>query len=171
LSLTVTLFVLLISSAVTYLWLFGDESTLLSPIPEYWFIPGGILFQLGQLTGMIRVVGLLISALAIAPLIFALWQLRRLFQQFSVLRIFVPETVRRMKVFSVLVICFAVMQPILGSVMSLATSLGNEPGQRFLSVSFAGTDLATLLIGGSVFVIVYIMEEALKLNDENEKFV
>ena len=51
------------------------------------------------------------------------------------------------------------------------TSMDNVPGHRVLSISFAGTDITTILLGVTVFVVAYIMEEACKLAEENEKFI
>ena len=171
LGIVVLTLIVAIPLVVAFLWLIGSEDTLLSRIPQYWFIPDGILFQAGLLAPTLRVTGLLISITAIIPLQLALWQLRCLFLLFTKRIVFELETASRMKKFAGYVVAFAFLQPIIGGVLSVVTSIDNEPGHRVLSITFAGTDITTILLGVTVFVVAYIMEEACKLADENEKFV
>ena len=171
LGIAVSALIAVIPLIITILWLSATEDTLLSRVPQYWFVPDGILFQAGLLTPTLRITGLLISITAIVPLLFALWQLRCLFLLFAKRIVFELETASRMKKFAAYILAFALLQPVIGGILSVATSINNEPGHRVLSISLAGTDITTILLGIAVFVVAFIMEEACKLAEENEKFI
>lgn len=171
LSLVSSAFILIIPTTVAGMWLFASEQTLLSELPSYWFVPPGILFQEGTLDHSVRVICAAISLLANLPLILALWHLRKLFDLYKALEVFRAEAATRMKMFATFIVAFALLQPIAGAALSLASSINNPPGARFLSISIADTDLATVFLGLTMIVIANVLEEAHKVFEDNKSFV
>ena len=54
------------------------------------------------------------------------------------------------------------------SLLSVAVSLPNPPGQRILTVELSSSDLTILLLGGILAVISWVMEEGRKLQEEQD---
>ena len=112
-----------------------------------------------------------VSLLQVAVLLFALWQMSRLFANFAAGRIIARQSAQRLfrtgqglvaaSVFSILA------QPL--RTMLLSWNLG--PGQRQLSVGLSSSDVAFLMAGGLLVLVGYAMREAVALRDENRSFV
>jgi hypothetical protein len=49
--------------------------------------------------------------------------------------------------------------------------MNNAAGHRVLAISIVDTDVATILLGATMFVIAYVLEEAHRLAEENKGFV
>ncbi|MBL4682838.1 MAG: DUF2975 domain-containing protein [Pseudomonadales bacterium] len=171
LSILASLFVVLIPVTVSVLWIFGSEETLLSGLPQYWFVPNGILFQPGTLSESTRIISAGISLVANLPLLLALWQLRGLLELYRNLELFREEAAPRMKKFAAYIVGFALLQPIAGGFLSIVTSINNAEGHRVLSISIADTDIATIFLGLTMIVIAYVLEDAHRLSEDNKSFV
>lgn len=171
LSILASCFIVVIPLTVTAIWLIASEQTLLSGMPHYWFVPSGILFEAGTLQDSVRLLSAAISLVANLPLLLALWQLRKLLNLYQTLEVFRVEAAARMRKFALYIVVFALVQPFAGAALSLATSMNNPPGQRYLSISIVDTDLATIFVGLTMIVIAYVLEEAHKLAEDNKGFV
>jgi hypothetical protein len=57
------------------------------------------------------------------------------------------------------------------SLMTLATTLNNAPGERQISLGFGSPNLEALFCGAVVIVISWVMLEASKLHDEQKYIV
>ncbi len=171
LSLTASGFIVIIPLSIAGMWWFGSEAFLLSKVPQSWFIPPGILFEPGYLSNPIRISAAFVCLAANIPLLLALWQIRCLFILYARLELFIREAAFRMKKFAGYILIFALVQPFAGAVISYLTSMSNPPGKTFISISIADTDIATLLMGVTMFLIGYVLDEAHKLSEENNSFI
>lgn len=117
--------------------------------------------------------GAAIAALLVvaSPTMWALWELKRLFEGYAAGAIFTVAAARRLRScgFAVLI---SSGKTVVGAVLlSLAISIDLPQGHKVLSVSLSSDDVGLLLIGGIVLVIARVMEEAAGLAEENAAFI
>ncbi|MCG8543216.1 MAG: DUF2975 domain-containing protein [Alphaproteobacteria bacterium] len=117
------------------------------------------------------VLGFLIAMIPGGLTIYAVWRLRTLFGLYARGLIFTAENIRCLRGFALAVLGFALAKPISGSLMSVALTMGNPPGQRMLSVSFGSSEATTLFIGCVFLVISWIMDEGRELAEEQAQIV
>ncbi|KAF1069124.1 hypothetical protein [Variovorax sp.] len=69
------------------------------------------------------------------------------------------------------VLLLSLLLPLARGLMTVAQSLGNPPGQRFLALSFSWFDGLHILFGAVLVAIARVMVEARRLADDNAGFV
>ena len=117
------------------------------------------------------VLGFLISMIPGGLTIYAVWRLRTLFGLYAQGMIFTAANIRCLRSFALAVLGFALAKLISGSLMSVALTINNPPGERMLSVSFGSSEVTTLFIGCVFLVISWIMEEGRELAEEQAQIV
>ena len=156
---------------ISLIWLFGSELFLLSGEPKHYLIPHGVVFQVGLLTPLLRVVGLLVSMIPNAAVMLGLWHLRKLFGHFARLEFFTLDTVVHFRVFAASILLVGFLYPVSGAVMSFATSFNNSPGSRLIGITAGDAEVAMLFLGAVLFVIAWVMEQGKHIADENQQFI
>lgn len=120
-----------------------------------------------QASGAVVVALMIVSA----PTMWGLWELRRLFEGYSVGEIFTVGAARRLRHCGFAVLLSAAKTGVGAVLLSLALSIDLPKGNRVLMISLSSDDIAWLLIGGILLVIARVMEEAARLAEENAAFV
>ena len=116
-------------------------------------------------------IGLTVALIPAAIAVIALSRLRRLFGLYSGGRIFDLEAVGCLRQFAWTVLLMAILQPLIGALLSIIITLDNPPGQRALAISFGSGEIAAALLGGLMVVIAWVMGEGCRLSEENEQIV
>lgn len=109
-----------------------------------------------------------------APLLLALWALRRLFEGYSSGAVFTINAARQLKLVAFALISTVIVRPAGVGLFSLALSIDtvNTPGgQGHLILMFGSTEVLIGLAGAMVLVIAWIMGEAAAMAEENKSFV
>ncbi|MBO6558798.1 MAG: DUF2975 domain-containing protein [Pseudomonadales bacterium] len=169
--LVTTAFLIIIPASITYMWLLGSEELLLSEIPARWFVPPGILFEPGTLLFGVRLLCAGVTLLVTLPLLLALWHLRNLFALYQQGKFFMQEAAPKIRRFAGYMITYAFMKPIGGAGISFLSSMNNSPGNTWISISIADTNVAILFLGGTMFLLSYVLEEAHQISEENKSFI
>lgn len=115
--------------------------------------------------------GFLISMIPTSIIMFGLYKLKNLFDNYSKGIIFSVENTAIYKKLGQALFLLAGADILSHSFMSLALSFQNPVGKRFISAGVGSTEICYLIIGLIVIVISHVMQEALKLNDEVELVV
>lgn len=116
-------------------------------------------------------IGLVVALIPAMIAVVALSRLRRLFGLYSAGRIFDLAAVTCLRQFAWTVLLMAVIQPLVGALLSVIITLDNPPGQRALALSFGSAEVAAALLGGLMVVIAWVMREGCRLSEENEQIV
>ncbi len=121
-----------------------------------------------KLSAELQLVGFTISLLPLAVLTLGLLNIRKLFSFYKEGIIFSIEHVIIFKNTAKALVLWVFLSIIYESAKSVLFSLGNPPGSRVLEVGFGTAEITSLLVGGIVFIIAWIMDEARVLSEENE---
>lgn len=113
----------------------------------------------------------LIHGVPVGLMVWGLWQVRALFRDFAVGRVFTVEAAQRLRLFGFSVLLQGPLGPLTATLLGLALSLGNPPGQRYLVLTFSINDYVALIVGGVLVAIAAVLREAVRLADENAAFV
>lgn len=109
-----------------------------------------------------------------APLLWALWALRRLFEGYAAGAVFTTEAARYLKQVAFALLSILLVRPLGGALFSLALSIDTTKapgGQGHLILAFGSTEVLIGLAGAMVLVITWIMGEAAAMAEENQSFV
>jgi len=112
-----------------------------------------------------------VSLVQVAALLFALWNMSRLFGNFRAGRIIAPQTAQRLFRTGQGLVAAALLSILADPVQTVLLSWNLGPGQRQLSVSLSLPDVLFLVAGGLLVLVGYAMREAVALQDENRGFV
>ncbi|HNK20019.1 MAG TPA: DUF2975 domain-containing protein [Piscinibacter sp.] len=115
--------------------------------------------------------GALATVLPVSVGLFALWQLWRLFAEYSVGRVFSRAALGHLRRFAWTLLAAALLAPVMRSVMSVVFTLSNPPGQRMLALSLSWSDYLAVLLAVVLIAIATVMAEAVRVAEENEGFV
>jgi hypothetical protein len=116
----------------------------------------------------LQIIGFFASLLPLFALIYVITNIRKLFSFYKEGVIFTFEHVSLFKKTAKALILWVVFSTIYESAKSVIFSAGNPPGSRVLKVGFSSAEITTLLVGGIVFIIAWVMDEGRVLNEENE---
>ena len=121
-----------------------------------------------QLSITIRLIGFAASLLPLSALTYGLINLRKLFSYYKAGVIFSFSHVLLFKKVAKALLLWVVLSIAYDSAKSVLFSLGNPPGSRVISVGFGSAELTTLIVGGIVLFIAWVMDEGRILAEENE---
>lgn len=111
--------------------------------------------------------GIGVMMVPVGLMMFALWNLRRLFMGFGAGQIFTLENTRSLRIFAWSAMAVIVVQFFTDGLLSVVLTLNNPPGQRVLALSLSSEQIVALFIGAVFVVIARVLEEGRKLADEN----
>ena len=113
----------------------------------------------------------LVSLIPVGSGLYTLLQLWRLFGEYGNGRVFGAAAQGALVRFAWAVLLLSLLMPLARGLMSVAQSLGNAPGQRFLELNFAWFDGFHILLGAVMVAIACVMAEARRIADDNAGFV
>lgn len=126
------------------------------------------LVPVHTLTPALRGVGLGLTFIAALPVLSGLNHLRRLFLLYARGTMFSKSNVQALRGLGWCLIFFAIVQVLFTPAMALALSAGNPPGERLLSLGVTAGMLEAAIVGGLLLVIAWVMNEARKIDEEQQ---
>ncbi|CAH0536831.1 DUF2975 domain-containing protein [Vibrio marisflavi] len=161
-------FMLLLPIMVCYFWLTVNT-------PDDYLTHLGIInlsFDINKLTHvplslLTRLLALIASLALSSIVIYALWNLVKLFRNYEQCDIFSLENAKLYQKLGYSVFYWVIGSIVYKTVIILILSFNNPPGQRLLAISFGGADLLTLLFGLIIMIISWVMKEGYMIADEN----
>lgn len=114
-----------------------------------------------------QLIGFITCLFPLSALIYGLVNIRKLFSFYKQGKIFSFAHVHLFKNTAKALILWVVLSMLYESVKSVLFSLGNPPGARVLNVAFGTAEMTTLVVGGIIFVISWVMDEGRVLTEEN----
>lgn len=115
-----------------------------------------------------RIIALLGSMPAIVILVLALIGLKRLFSLYEQGIYFQSENVVLFRLLAKLAFCSVVADVINKTVLELARTINNPPGQRLLSISLSSDHLKLMIVAVIIMIIGMVIDEGRKIQDEIE---
>ena len=115
-----------------------------------------------------RIMGFMVTMLPTAVGISGAYYLMRLFHLYEQGQIFRLPNVQCFKKLSRVLIWWFAVGIIHRSILSVALTLHNPPGQRIVTLGIGSPDLTALLLGGILAVIAWVMEEGRKLQEDQD---
>lgn len=114
-------------------------------------------------------IGSLGSLIGCLPIVFIFLTLIKIFKNYSKAIIFSFENSKQYKKIGYLFLLHALLaSPLEVAVVTLAGSLSNSPGHRFIAVSLGSANAASLLIGAIMILISWIMIQGSVLQEEQK---
>lgn len=114
------------------------------------------------------------AAVTLLPMgagLFALWQLWQLFARYRRGDVLSAGSAAVLGRFAWGVVALAAAQLVGRTLMSVALTLDNPPGQRELRITLASDDFVLLLLGAVLVAVARVMVEAARAAEENRAFV
>ena len=133
------------------------------------FIPAGLSEHiLVPLSGMTKVWGFLISFIPMAIAMVICGYFIQLFKGYAQGEIFTLPSIRYLKKIAITMIVGVVINPIYQSLITMAMTWHNPVGvgQRMIQISVGAGAFRNLITAGLIFLIAYMMQECLKLREE-----
>ena len=115
-----------------------------------------------------RLMGFMVVMIPTGVAMLGAYYLMRLFQLYEQGHIFKLANVRCFRNLSRVLIAWFVAGIVHRSLLSVALTLHNPPGQRIITLELGSPDLTALLLGGILAVIAWVMEEGRKLQEDQE---
>ncbi|MBX3487195.1 MAG: DUF2975 domain-containing protein [Candidatus Paracaedibacteraceae bacterium] len=130
---------------------------------------GYVLLQSVNWSPTSLLIGFLADAIGLILFMISLILLRKIFRTYSKSEIFSQHNAALYKKLGWLFLIDAFLaHPLSESLMILATTLNNQSGHRYLSLSFGTPNLEQIFYGTIVIIISWIMQEASKINDDQK---
>lgn len=115
-----------------------------------------------------RLMGFMVVMIPTGVAMFGAYYLMRLFHLYEQGDIFKLANVRCFKNLSRVLICWFIAGIVHRSLLSVALTVHNPPGQRMITLELGSPDLTALLLGGILAVIAWVMEEGRKLQEDQD---
>jgi hypothetical protein len=113
----------------------------------------------------------LVAVIPVLVFLFALWRTRQLFQRIGAGRFLERETQDLMMRLGRLAIVLAVLGIVCRTLVVLAMTSGNPPGQKMLLIEISSSEISTLIIAVLMFVFALLIKESAAIQKENESIV
>lgn len=118
-----------------------------------------------------RLTGFAISMIPMAVLLYMLHQAYALFDAFRLGHVFNAMSPVRLRRIGLCMVALALLRPITATLLGLALTWSNPPGQRILAVAVSTDDYMIGAFGGLILAIGHVMVEAARIADDNRQIV
>lgn len=169
------IFLVIFPAMITLGWLLIDAPFIKSLIQSGLFLqpvatPEGMVYLHSvNWTFLSKSLGLLGQWVGFLPFFLSFFVLKKLFQNYQKGQIFNFANAISYKQLGWLFFWDALLaKPISQLLMVLALTISNQPGHRYLHVSFGTPNLEALFCGGVVILISWVMAEASQLHDDQK---
>ena len=115
-----------------------------------------------------RIMGFVVTMMPTGVAMFGAYYLIQLFRLYEQGQIFRDSNVRCFKNLSRVLIWWFAVGIVHKSLLSIALTLHNPPGQRMITLELGSPDLTALLLGAILAVIAWVMEEGRKLQEDQD---
>ncbi len=116
-------------------------------------------------------IALMIRAIPIAVGLIILWHMQKLFALYMQGETLTLNCTHRILRIGQGLVCLGIASIVTTTAVIAYLSLGNPPGQRYLSISLGDAELRSLMAGGLLVIIGWISKEAARAEEENKAFV
>ena len=131
------------------------------------FIPLGLFDHiLVPLSASTKALGFFISFIPMIIGLLISWLFIRLFQGYEQNYIFNLKSIRILKKIALVMILGVLLDPLYQVLISFAMTMHNPPGYRLITLYIGAESIRTLITAGLIYLIAYIMQEGVKLSDE-----
>lgn len=134
----------------------------------------GIFMGVGEgeeLTLLDRFAGFIASLVPLSLILYGVWNLRALFGLYARGEILGTENASRLRALAMTLILWLPAQFVGDAVVSLALSIDNPPGERFIALNLSSHDFAITMIGAIALVISWVMVEAARAADDSASII
>lgn len=134
----------------------------------------GIFMEISEgepLTPLNRATGFIASLVPLSLILYGIWHLRGLFALYASGEILGTANAARLRALAITLILWLPVQFIGDALVSLAVSIDNPPGERFVALSLSSHDFAISLIGAIALVISWVMVEAARAAEDSASIV
>jgi|GEM_PF-340873 len=134
----------------------------------------GIFMGVGagrELSLLDRSAGFVASLVPLSVILYGVWHLRGLFGLYASGRILGTANAGRLRALAVTLILWLPAQFVGDALVSLALSIDNPPGQRFIALNLSSHDFAITMIGAVALVISWVMVEAARAAEDSASIV
>lgn len=118
-----------------------------------------------------HIVAILVAVLAVAPALYVLWQLRRLFQLFGAGEVFTQRAASLLRYVGWGCVAAAASSTLAKTLAILTVTWTNPPGERALAISLDGGTYSAVLFGALLIVLGWVQGEAARIAAENREIV
>ena len=141
----------------------------------YWvffnYLPLGLITQLpvpiqSSLVLEVRLLAFLISLIPVSVAIYGLVNLKRLFRLYEQAIVFSQQNVLYFRRIGYTLMYWVLANQIFVALISVVLTINNPPGERMLVAQLGISDIGSLIIGGVVVLVSWVMNEASKMERE-----
>ena len=130
---------------------------------------GSIRLSTVEWTPLSQLLGFCADFIGTLPFFISLFFFKKLFSHYTDGKIFTQENASIYRKLGLLYLVNALFIKLLSdALMTVAVTMNNLAGNRYLSISFGTTHVITLFYGVLILVISWIMQEASRLHDEEQ---
>lgn len=140
-------------------WMTADLGALLSFVH-------GTDWHISEISFGQRIVGFMISLLAISPIIFALFRLGRLFSLYARGILFSRENIAALRDTGLSFLVYAAIDLLTTPLFAFALTYNNPAGQRMITLGIGSSTFGSICLGLIILAIAKAMNEAKLMNDE-----
>ena len=148
--------------AVPMVWL-SSQATILS----VWTMIVGIQNPLMMLTPDVRLLGVVISLLPLAVILYIARLLITLFKNYEQSNILTLANARLIRKLGFSLYLCAASNIIFKTLLSLILTFNNPPHSKLLTVSISGADIQSVVIGSIIILLSWVMIEAQKISEDS----
>jgi len=137
-------------------------------MPEYFKkfgIQASVFPDKYTLSPSIQLLGFFANLIPAAVIMYGLWQLIQLFKNYEAKNIFTLENAKRYHNLGMTFIYWVFANILFNSLCSVILTIKNS-NKHLLNVSFSSTEITSLLIGGLIIIIAWVMNEGSRIAKE-----
>jgi len=145
------------------------QNTLIEPYHG----PEGVVYLTDvSWTPLTQFIALCSDMLALLPILVGLYALIHIFQHYKNAEIFNMANARYYRLIGWMFILDGLLtRSLSGGIMTIAVTLNNPPGHRYVTLQFGSPNLEAIFCGAVVIVVSWVMLEAAKLHEEQKYIV
>ena len=168
----IPILILLISAVSPLLYYFFDIPNLGLEFAGFSFFTSGEDYvDPKSLAGWQATIATLMETSLILILIYAFYQLRLLFVNYSQSKYFSVKSANHCYIFGKLLVCWVVIRFLSEPLLTIILTYNRDASARYFSISFSSDDIITLFIAISIMLIGQILKKACQLAEENKQFI
>lgn len=115
-----------------------------------------------------KTIGFCADVIYLLPFLLGLFVLRKIFKNYQRGKIFTTTNARLYQYLGWFFFFDALFsKPVGGVILTIATTISNPPGHRWLTLNFGTPNLEALFCGAILIIVSWVMLEGSKLNEEN----